>query len=899
MAEFKEAPSLEIINTVIFLFRQVLDKHPITHPHHSDSLRNLTKYPVGSHNYIFALDNLAKSLRTRFELGGQRGDLDEAISWCRRRLDFYPPAHPDINRLKSLHHLGNTLLTRFSQQLEGQRDDLDEAISLYREALKIAHHDQSTSLNNLASGLFTRFKQRRQQHDLDETILLYGQALDLCPPPWHPIRSTLLNNLAKALETRFDQQGQQLEGDLDNAILLCREALDLRPPPHPERPNSLNTLANALETRFNQQGRQGDLDNAVSLCMQALDLVPPTHVSRYSYLANLASKLVARFKQQGRQGDLDEGISLHRQALNLCPPPHPDRSSALASLARALRTQFLERGQKCDLDDAISLDREALELRPPSHPLHSASLNNLATTLSTRCRKEGQKCDLDEAIQLYRQALKLHPRSHPHRSAILGNLAFVLSYLFSQTGDQGDVDEVILLNREALELDPHPPQSGNLGNLANALFFRFKSQQGGHQCDLDDAISLHRQILDLRPPPHPGRSDALSDLAFTLSIKFEQGSQRDNLDEAISLNRQALELRPPLHPGRAISLHAQGKMLIHVHSEMENDLECLEQAMSSFAAATQCISQSAAGRLKRAKSWIHYADTLQHPSLIDAYDAALQTLPQLAALSLDVASRHGVLKAFSRGLAQDASICAIQAGKLDKAVEFLEAGRTIFWSQLLSLRSPFDELHNIAPELADRLRNIATTLELGSHRDMSVGTLNSLALARDQETSRLNRHHEEWSKSIEKIRQLKGFENFLQPRSLSLLQSAASEYPVASLVANGSGSHILIITSTTVHHIAVPSLPTSELCKLVQLIQAAASQSKIWRSSIENDSENTNPFSAATMETLQNWMDLKAERGVRKAGQILSDDIFRSVLKTLWNEVVKPVITFLKLEVSL
>jgi hypothetical protein len=48
--------------------------------------------------------------------------------------------------------------------------------------------------------------------------------------------------------TRFQQGGQK--SDLDEAVSLHRQALELFLPPHPDRSGSLNNLANALLTRF-------------------------------------------------------------------------------------------------------------------------------------------------------------------------------------------------------------------------------------------------------------------------------------------------------------------------------------------------------------------------------------------------------------------------------------------------------------------------------------------------------------------------------------------------------------------------------------------------------------------------------------------------------------------------
>ncbi|KDR71376.1 hypothetical protein GALMADRAFT_144057, partial [Galerina marginata CBS 339.88] len=139
---------------------------------------------------------------------------------------------------------------RLYEQSQSNRD-LDEEITAFRRGLgPAAHSDHSGSLNNLASALQTRFEQRGASNDLDEAILLHREALFLRPAP-HPDRSSSLNNLANALQTHFQQRGAS--NDLDEAISLHREALLLRPAPHPGRSMSLNNLANALQTRFEQR----------------------------------------------------------------------------------------------------------------------------------------------------------------------------------------------------------------------------------------------------------------------------------------------------------------------------------------------------------------------------------------------------------------------------------------------------------------------------------------------------------------------------------------------------------------------------------------------------------------------------------------------------------------------
>ena len=79
-----------------------------------------------------------------------------------------------------------------------------------------------------------------------------------------------LNNLALDLSTRCTQLGEPQ--DLDTAIVLHREALELRPKGHPLRPSSLASLASHLSTRCERLARMEDLDEAIMLNREALSL---------------------------------------------------------------------------------------------------------------------------------------------------------------------------------------------------------------------------------------------------------------------------------------------------------------------------------------------------------------------------------------------------------------------------------------------------------------------------------------------------------------------------------------------------------------------------------------------------------------------------------------------------
>ncbi|KDR66899.1 hypothetical protein GALMADRAFT_1135831 [Galerina marginata CBS 339.88] len=891
------------------------------------------------------LASLANVLDTRFQQDGQSSDLDEAILLNRQALGLQPPPNPDgsmilINLVKLLH-------ARFEQ--DGREADLDEAISLNRQALELqppGHPCRPISLSDLATEMVMRLDQTGQETYLDQAIALNREALELRPSP-HPDRSLSLANLALAVGRRFEQEDQK--ADLDEAILLNRQALELQPPPHPFRHITVTELTPRLVARFDRESQKADLDEAILLNREALDVEPSLDDSdRSIVLSNLACALWKRVFIDGQKAGLDEAISLNREALELLPPDHPDRSMTLNNLADMIRTQFDKfDGQKIALEEVISLKREALEFSPLPNAGRSMCLVNLAIVLHARFEGDGQKVDLDEAILLNRQALELQPPPNLDRSMTLTYLANVLGTRFLQENQKTDLDEAIFLTRQALELERSQPSPESdlsiiLSDLAKLLHIRF--EQDGQKCDLDEAISFNRQAVELRPSPHPYRPLSLSDLANALSTQFERDGQKDDLEENILLNRQALEFLPTPsphrstilnnlgqslrirferdgynsdldqaisfhreavtlqaspHPDRSRSLSLLAMALVRAHSPTDSKSQYFEEAMELFSAATQCFGQTAFLRLDIAYSWIKHANTHHHSSTIDAYDAALQALPNLAALNVNINSRQKALLAGSDGLARDASRFAMKAGKLDKAIEFLESGRAVFWSQFLSLRSPFEELHEIAPELADKLQETAVALELGSHRNTLAQPLeHQKKFLIDQETARLNRLNEVWSKTIDDVRQLEGFKDFLRPRTLSTLKAAASEVPVVIPVGSDDGTDIFILTSTKVQNVHLSGLRTQEIQHLVYLVQAASAESTIRCFSTESFPEKKARFPPNIVDSLNSWLELEEERGMRYKDAISSDAVFRSVLNTLWDAVVKPVIDFLDLKKS-
>ncbi|OCB86658.1 TPR-like protein [Sanghuangporus baumii] len=522
-------------------------------------------------------------------------------------------------------------------------------------------------------------------------------------------------------------------------------------------------------------------------------------------------------------------IKLDREALELRPEGHPHRSDSLGNLANSLRTYFQHRGRMEDLEEAIALYRAALELRPEGHPDRSLSLASLASSLWTCFEHRGRMEDLEEAIALHRAALELRPEGHPDRSLSLGNLASSLWTCFEHRGRMEDLEESIALHRAALELRPegHPHRSDSLGNLANSLRTRF--QHCDRMEDLEEAIALERAALDLRPEGHPLRSSSLGNLASSLSTCFEHRGRMEDFEKSIALERAALELRPEGHPLRSSSLRGLAESL-YGRFQKEGSIDDLEESIESLNCAAAHKISSFSSRL-----------------------ACIRRVPSSASPNHQT---YSVLTNISFLL----------------AVEFLEQGRALLWSQIRGLRIPVDQLSEVNKGLAERFDGCSHRLEtlIASSGSRMSGSETDGGGSRAYDTLRgrnpveqmfveMRRLSEDQEAIINEIRQIPGFEGFLRSTSFDVLQQAASEGPVIILNLSEYRSDALIVLSSK-----------DEPCVCVPLDQE---------------------FYSDSVELHKEFIRTRKEF---KVGSKEYDEILRRVMKVLWDRVVSKVVEKLK-----
>lgn len=708
---------------------------------------------------------LAAAYLTRFDHAGASFDLDEAITQFDAAVA--DPADPAATNAVVLANRAAALLTRYENR--SRPEDLDAATDSARRAVAAATDDEECSVAGsvLGQALRNRFEATGDRAALDEAVTAGRQAVELGRATGLEICDAL-SNLAAALAARHDADGTR--GDLDEAITAAGEAA--RTADRENRATYLSNLGDLLHTRFEHTRDRRDLDDALDRAETAVAITPATSPRLASYLATRALLLHARHGLTGSTVDLDEAVTTARQAVDLLGAGQVDRFRVYSMLGTALETRYAVTGARADLDDAITA-AEAAALGGGAN--RAAHLDNLASALRTRFTAAADPADLDRAAEVGEQAVRAAPnaadraRYASNLSAVLAsrfeyhgrqadldaaveaarggaNLAAVLHTRFELLGELGDLDEAVTAARRALDAAPEGPAT-HLSTLCAVLLARYDAL--GEPADLDEAVTAARAAIDHTPPGAPGLAGRWSNLGdallkqalgteppdFGAAVEAcrtavsacrpgapEHGTLCANLAgvliedflahrdpsviaEAVDVARTAVQKTPPGTPDSALFLTHLGIALAESGATADA-LSCLDEA-ARVAAAAPVV------RLHAARWHGSYAAEAGMGEQAQAgYAAAVGLLGRASWHGLARRSRERHLAAV-QGLASGAGAWSLHNGRPERAVELLELGRSVLWTQALDSPTDLADLAEVAPRLAERLLAVGRELDRG------------------------------------------------------------------------------------------------------------------------------------------------------------------------------------------
>ncbi|KAI0252308.1 CHAT domain-containing protein [Lactifluus subvellereus] len=758
------------------------------------------------------------------------------IERFRASLAFFPRSHP--LRPCVLAGLGHGLYYRYV--VSRKKDDLDALIPILTEALLLptplgpvaSRFFHTTKIfYKLACCLAFRFELARDPVDLEYAIKYYRHLLTLPSKAVVEINCLeVLDNLVRLVARRIQMGTVPSPDDAEEIVGFLQRFASADPSSQYIQP-ILQNMGQILLARLNQSDQREECEHVLGLLAEMEKLCPSERFPEFCVLLGIAFS--ERFQQTSLSDHCRQASVRFNKALALLPPGHALRPLAQLSLATVLHHRFTHDKQLKSLEEAIDHSRAALSACPPGHPMHPACLTLLAGSLRWRHTFFGNAESMREADSCIDEALR-QDLPEMLRVPVANAIDEVNA---SKGGFQRDSSLEALMEEIERQQDRlsrmSPDQSGQLDVLRSlALACGTKFGHTHELADLEEEINYHAMALAASPPDHYVRRMSLFNLGKAFQKRFSFDNDVISLEESIKCCREALELCPHGQLSRFEPLHTLAISLSH-RSAVLNQMADFDESMELFQSASDEEYANPHARYEIASHWAACARTRLHPSTALAYEKAMSLMQSSFALGPTLEIQHRLLKGIWGELTAVPLECAsyhIEIGSLanamlgidlnslslEKAVETLEQGRALLWSEMRGLRTQIDQLRaSDDVTLVERyvaisreLEDITTSAEAPEMdpRDHVPQDDHQHADSFGRMTKRLRTLERERGEIIDQIRTLPGFKDFLKAVPFETLQTAAACGPVIIINHCRFRCDILII----LHSAAPVLIPTAE-----------------------------------------------------------------------------------------
>lgn len=694
---------------------------------------------------------------------------------------------------------------------------LTSAIEALLAAIPGGDAESAAGLISLGYQWRMRFEATGERNYLAAAITASQAAVD-ATPAGHPLVASHSSYLGEALMDLFLEYG--LPADLSRAIENLKRAVEEAPAGQRDRARYLSYYSGALLLRFEQAGDLADLDAAVQASQVAVDTLPAGDHERAGLLVNLANALAHRYMRAEARADLDTAIAYYTDAVAATPASDPEYPHNLSNLGTALRLRFERTGATEDIDAAAEALKAAIDATPPGHTDQKILLNNLAELLLARFARGGSTGDVDAVIDIFRDGSAALPAGHAGLPIYQSNLGSALLERFRRTGQPGDISEAISALSAAIAAIPAANtylRTIAVSNLGSAFGRRFS--RTGSPTDQDAAVDCYRTALDTAPDGTPLRALQLGNLGNALRTRFGQSADPADLDAAVSSLRAAVEESVD-NPERAFYLTGLG-LALHARTGLQDHDGSAADHTEALAALVRAARMGLAAPSVR----IHAARTAasvaagSEPSLaVDMIELAIRLLPQTTPRQLTRSDQQYMLTGFP-GLASDAAALVLAEADATgntarqptpaRALELLEAGRTVLLSQAIDVRSDVANLRDRHPVLAARFEELRDRLDQPDDSASQVSQLMdeaSTASAYARSTGLRRQLAGEFTELLAQIRDLPDLATFGLPPVTGDLLAEARHGPVVAFSISSYRSDALLLAEDTVTALSLPGL---------------------------------------------------------------------------------------------
>ena len=335
-------------------------------------------------------------------------------------------------------------------------------------------------------------------------------------------------------------------------------------------------------------------------------------------------------------------------------------------------------------EETISLCRSALVCDSLSEHNHSVVTAILATFAGMRFRHDSLSEDLQESISFDSECVRILSSQGP---AVFEGFSFWdgVRETYSKTAIEQKI-----LNHQQLLSNSHPGTPRHrecLDHLAG--WYKTKFSRTNDTAVIEESIKYHRLSLDVADSNALSRSIHLYRLCDVLLLAFEGSNKIGYLDESIALGQEILKMKGAesmrFETSRLLGIALIGRFSFFYRIE---DLHELIRIMALAAVDHYALVPD---RFRFSSASAHLGRCMGHPSISEAYEKTMALMQDSLSFSPTIQIQHDSLFATEdvcKRVPLDYASYLVDLGQLEKAIETLERGRALLWSEMRGLRTP-------------------------------------------------------------------------------------------------------------------------------------------------------------------------------------------------------------------
>ncbi|EGX43949.1 hypothetical protein AOL_s00210g265 [Orbilia oligospora ATCC 24927] len=839
---FSKTGAVEDLQNAINKIEEVVSGTDINSPNYALSLKDLITMLIKKYNCTDSLEDISQAILRAEEMvtlthrdqGQQFLDLFrmKGIKAIRtgssEELKETKAMWETITATDTL--VGNYLTT---YERTGDKNDLQMAVAAVPDDQPIRPFVKA----KLVDFFNARFTETGDTNELQMTLTIL--------PNGHPIRPYILEELASSFGIKFDKTGSM--EDLNMCIETAKEAMVIMPHDDIEEKTAISVmLANKLQSRFERSPTEdmADLEMAIKILEESSIISRHNSSHRSVVLGSLAAALYIKSEWTNNLEYLQMAIALGEEilaaeSLNGFFGGPEKQNLAVFIHSRYERTRDLD-----DLQRSITLAGEAVESfnRYYEHSNANANaidinvenqrvscLGNLAGYLHTRYELTGNLDDLELAIETTKKARATVSSESPSYSKCQNNLVNYLRERYLRAGNFDDLQMAIHIGEELIRRDNNPARTASLIGLIVTFGDRFGKT--GNIDDLDKAIKLSEEAI-ATTLDQSEKAMILHNSVGYFANKFEYTANIEYLDMAVQKAEEAVALKADNHPEKGTFLANLATALTSRSSKTRN-FNDFQKALYYFQEVVRLPNTTPHHRIESANSATQMlAGNNMWSEASQMIEIAVGLLPLSVSRELKHRDQQHNLKKHA-GLSSRAASIVLNAGKdAYDAVKLLELGRGVMTGLRLGSRSDLTELRLQHPDIAAKFEQLRDILD-----SPASGTFESAVIydskALDESPTLRRKNNErfdanlEFNKTIDQIRLLPNFENFLRPPAPDDLMTAASLGPVVIINISRYRCDALLVEQQTIRSFPLPNLLLKDIEKHAEFMQSIRSAHRL------------------------------------------------------------------------